>query len=150
MDVWNDEHGVHFDMEPDGGPTAAGHIAIRPDTAYEDGRFGWLNRAGRIGRQREGINQPLLGDAIESRRDGVFRVALPNGRYRVAVHASSQARLHVIANDQHVIQGATVHDVADPLTYDVVVQAERLTQVIYAQRARDPWQIAGMTIVRLK
>ncbi len=150
MDVWNDEHGVHFDMEPDGGPTAAGHIAIRPDTAYEDGRFGWLNRAGRIGRQREGINQPLLGDAIESRRDGVFRVALPNGRYRVAVHASSQARLHVIANDQYVIKGATVHDVADPLTYDVVVQAERLTQVIYAQQAREPWQIAGMTIVRLE
>ena len=82
--------------------------------------------------------------------DGVFRVALPNGRYRVAVHASSQARLHVIANDQHVIKGATVRDVAEPLTYDVVVRAARLPQVIYAEQTRDPWQLAGMTIVRLE
>jgi len=150
MDVWNDARAVQFDMQPDGGATAAGRVAIRPDTVYEDGRFGWLNHADRIGLQAEGVDQPLLRGLVESREDGVFRLALPNGRYRVTVHASSEAPLHVITNDDHVVKGARVHDPGEPLTYDVDVQCELLTQVIYAGRARYPWQIAGMEVRRLE
>ena len=47
-EMWGGETALAFDMQPEDGQTAPGHIPVYTDTVYTDGRYGWLTVSERI------------------------------------------------------------------------------------------------------
>ena len=102
--LWSGRKVVRFDMQPHNGETAAEHIAVFGDTAYTDGKYGWATISTRHDFRSEADIPEPYRDSVWGEEDGVFRVALPNGTYRVtcyfATGGSAPHEVNIIANGE--------------------------------------------------
>ena len=155
--MWEGGTVVAFDMQPEDGQTASGHIPVYVDTTYTDGKYGWLTVSAREDSQRESeVSQPYE-DSILGKEDGVFRVALPNGTYEVTCYFSADdgaepepLEINLIANGEKPIQRLQmpVGDETFERRYTVEITNELLTQVIYTRGKgkHKRWGWSGFTI----
>ena len=135
--MWKGGTTVSFDMQPEDGQTAPGHIAVSTDTVYTDGKYGWLTESEREA-FTNGSEEPG-GDSIWGKADGVFRVALPNGTYRVTCYFSASEseplEINLIAGGEQQIQRLRLPIGNETIErrYNITVTDEHLTQVIYTR-----------------
>ncbi len=156
--LWGGVTTIAFDMQPHNGQIAPGHIAVYNDTAYTDGRYGWLTRSERGQFESESEVPEPYKDSIWGEEDGVFRVTLPNGEYRITCYFHSGAaqplEINLIANGEKKIKKLRIPTGNETieLSYDVTITDERLTQVIYtrARGAYKRWGWSGCTVERRK
>jgi len=84
----------------------------------------------------------LHRDCINSTQDGVFRLNLPNGDYRITSYFcsgdSGKHKVYLIANNQKVIKKLIVPSGKTVIkrVYVVKVTNRELTQVIYTSKER--------------
>ena len=90
-----------------------------------------------------------------SEEDGVFRVALPNGNYKVTYHffsdESADHETNIIANGKRVVKNLKIPAGRGAIerSYTITVTDERLTQIIYTGNGQSKrWGISGFTIER--
>ena len=106
--MWGGGTVVAFDMQPDDGQMALGHIAVYADTAYTDGQYGWLTVSEREDFKIGSETPQPYRDSIWGKEDGVFRVALPNGVYEVTCYFSASEseplEINLITNGEKQIQ----------------------------------------------
>ena len=138
--LWGGKKAVKFDMQAHNGQTAPEHIAIFNDTLYTDGKYGWATKSVRNEFRSEAeISEPYR-DAVWGEDDGVFRVALPNGMYRVTCYfcsgESASHEINIIANGKKVIKNLRVPagNKTVEKSYTINVTDESITQVIYTRR----------------
>ena len=142
LQMWSGGTVVSFDMQPKEGQTASGYMPVYVDTTYTDGKYGWLTVSAREDSQRESeVSQPYE-DSILGQEDGVFRVALPNGRYEVICYFSADEgdepeplEINLIANDEKPIQRLQIPIGNETIErrYTITITNEQLTQVIYTR-----------------
>lgn len=153
-EMWGGGTSITFDMQPDDGQTAPGHIAVQADTVYTDGRYGWLTQSERDDSKSESeIPQPYQ-DSIWGEEDGVFRVALPKGTYEVtcyfAADESEPLEINLIANGEKRIKHLRLPGGKETIDrrYNITITDEHLTQVIYTRgkRGYKRWGWSGFTI----
>ena len=158
--MWNGGTVLAFDMQPEDGQTAQGHIPVYTDTVYTDGKYGWLTVSTREESQNKlGVAQPYT-DSILGKEDAVFRVALPNGTYEVTCYFSANIvdeedraeplEVNLIANGEKQIQQLRIpvgNETVDR-RYNITITDEYLTQVIYThEKSRyQRWVWSGFTI----
>ena len=152
--MWGGGSVVAFDMQPDDGQTAPGHIAVYTGTVYTDGQYGWLTKSEREGfKSGPEVEQPYQ-DGIWGKEDGVFRVALPNGTYEVTSYFSASGseplEINLIANREKPIKRLRI-PVGSETTerrYNITVTNEHLTQVIYTRGKgkHKRWSWSGFSI----
>ena len=156
--LWDEATAVAFDMQPHNGRIAPGHIAVYNDTAYIDGRYGWLTSSEREQSLSESDIPEPYKDGISGEDDGVFRVTLPNGDYRITCYFSSDEsdllEINLIANGEKKIKKLRISRGNETIerSYDITITDERLTQVIYT-RGRDAykrWAWSGCIIEQKK
>ena len=158
--MWNGGTAISFDMQPEDGQTAPGHIPVYVNTTYSDGKYGWLTVSGRENSQNKfRVTQPYT-DSILGKEDAVFRVALPNGRYEVICYFSANIadeedraeplEVNLIANGKKQIQRLQVPVGNETIDrrYNITITDEHLTQVIYTRvKGRyNRWGWSGFTI----
>ena len=152
--MWGGGSVVAFDMQPDDGQTAPGHIAVYTGTVYTDGQYGWLTKSEREDfKSGSEVPQPYQ-DSIWGKEDGVFRVALPNGTYEVTCYFSASEseplEINLIANGEKPIKRLRI-PVGSETTerrYNITVTNEHLTQVIYTRGKgkHKRWSWSGFSI----
>ena len=152
--LWGGKEAVSFDMQSHNGQTAPDHIPIFGDTVYVDGKYGWATGSGR-GEFLSAADIPEpYRDIIWGEEDGVFRVALPNGEYKVTSRfcsgGSTPQEINIIANGEKKIKKLRIPKGNETIerSYTVTITDERLTQVIYTRR-KGPykrWGWSGFTI----
>ena len=138
-DLWGDKKAIKFDMQSHNGQTAPEHIPVFHDTVYTDGKYGWATISARNEfRSETDLSEPYR-DAVWGEEDGVFKVALPNGTYKVTCYfrsgESASHEINIIANGKRVIKNLRVPegDETVEMSYTIAVTDERLTQVIYTR-----------------
>ena len=129
------ESALRFDMQPRNGILRPGYTPVFRDTLFSDEGYGWATRLERYERT---FTATAEDDCIMSQFDGVFRVALPNGTYRVKSRFRAEAysyRLSIIANGERVVRNQMVQTGVEPIevSFSVTVTDEQLTQVVYAK-----------------
>ena len=157
--MWGGGTVLAFDMQPEDGQTAPGHIAVNTDTVYTDGRYGWLTVSEREDFEGESEVPQPYGDSIIGKEDAVFRVALPNGTYEVTCYFRGdesesddplEIEIYLIANGEKQIQRLRipVGTGAIDKQYNITVTDEHLTQVIYIRKKTrwKKWGWSGFTI----
>ena len=153
-EMWGGGTVVAFDLQPDDGQTAPGHIAVDTDTVYTDGQYGWLTQSVREDFENEsGVPQPYQ-DSIWGKEDGVFRVALPNGTYEVTCYFSASEseplEINLIANGEKPIKRLRIPMGSETTErrYNITVTNEHLTQVIYTRGKgkHKRWSWSGFSI----
>ncbi len=138
-EMWGGRTAVSFDMQPDDGQTAPGHIAVHADTVYTDGRYGWLTESEREDFENESEVPQPYEDSIWGTEDGVFRVALPNGTYEVTCYFSANEseplEINLIAGGAKQIQRLRIPIGNETIEkrYNITIADEHLTQVIYTR-----------------
>ncbi len=135
--LWEGKTVIKFDMQPKDGKTAHDSIPISPDTVYIGGRYGWATQSEREAHCSDANLPEPLKDCIFGDFDGVFRVALPNGTYKITSHFCADEnpyKLNIIANGKKAVRGLKVPsgDETVEANYTITVTDERLTQVVYA------------------
>ena len=118
----------------------------------------WLTQSERGQFESESEVPEPYKDSIWGEEDGVFRVTLPNGEYRITCYFHSGAaqplEINLIANGEKKIKKLRIPTGNETieLSYDVTITDERLTQVIYtrARGAYKRWGWSGCTIERRK
>ena len=156
--LWSEATAVAFDMQPHNGQIAPGHIAVYNDTAYIDGRYGWLTSSEREQSLSESDIPEPYKDGISGEDDGVFRVTLPNGDYRITCYFSSDEldllEINLIANGEKKIKKLRIPRGNETIerSYDITITDERLTQVIYTsgRDAYKRWAWSGCVIEQKK
>ena len=156
--LWDEATAVAFDMQPHNGQIAPGHIAVYNDTAYIDGRYGWLTSSEREQSLSESDIPEPYKDGISGEDDGVFRVTLPNGDYRITCYFSSDEsdllEINLIANGEKKIKKLRIPRGNETIerSYDITITDERLTQVIYThgRDAYKRWAWSGCVIEQKK
>ena len=159
-EMWGGRTVISFDMQPEEGQTAPGHIPVYVDTTYTDGKYGWLTVSERINsRNKLGVAQPYT-DSILGKEEAVFRVALPNGTYEVICYFSANIadeedraeplEVNLIVNGEKQIQRLKIpvgNETVDR-RYNITITDEHLTQVIYTrEKSRyQRWVWSGFTI----
>lgn len=150
-EMWGGRTQLSFDMQPETGETAPTYIPVYPETDYSDGRYGWLTASERTAYPTDGADTPQpMADSISGEEDAVFRVALPNGTYRVTCYftADPAAPLEItlIAGGTPQIQRLQIPPGNETLTrtYTVTVTDEHLTQVIHTRGQQ--WGWSGFTV----
>ena len=157
--MWNGGTAVAFDMQPEDGQTATGHIAVHADTVYTDGQYGWLTESERDDfsiSQTEGSEGSRFPyeDSIWGQEDAVFRVALPNGRYEVTCYFSASEseplEINLIAGREKQIQRLRMPAGNQTIErrYNITITDEHLTQVIYTRGKGEykRWGWSGFSI----
>ena len=155
--MWGGGTVVAFDMQPKNSQTASGHIPVYVDTTYIDGKYGWLTVSAREDSQRESEVLQPYGDSILGKEDGVFRVALPNGRYEVICYFSADEKdepepleINLIVNGEKPIQRLQipVGNGTIERRYTITITNELLTQVIYTRGKSNHkrWGWSGFSI----
>ena len=154
-DLWGGRKVIKFDMQPHDGQTAPEHIAIFEDTVYINGRYGWATESSREEFRNEAEIPEPYRDGVWSEEDGVFRVALPNGIYKVTCYFGSNEseahKINITANGKKVINNLKVPAGNETVnkSYIVTVTDKRLTQVIYTARGYNKrWMWSGCSIER--
>ena len=155
--LWSGKKALKFDMQPQDGQVIPGNIPVFADTVYADGRYGWATQSSRSEiRSEAGIPEPYR-DAVWGEEDGVFRVALPNGIYRVTCYFysddSEPYEINLIANGEKVIKKLKAPDRSESVerSYTIAISDEQLTQIIYTRRRGDykRWVWNGCTVERI-
>lgn len=155
--LWEGREAINFDMQTHGGQTTLDHFAIYTDTIYADGRYGWVINSIRgeyLGNAE--IPEPYR-DCIWGEEDAVFKVALPNGRYKVTCYLCSAGLaskgISIIANGDRVIVNLKIPAGEESIkaSYTTNVMNEQLVQVIYAhgKGTQRRWGWSGCVIERL-
>ncbi len=153
-EMWGGGTTITFDMQPDDGQTAPGHIAVHADTVYTDGLYGWLTESERDDFENESeVSQPYE-DSIWGQEDGVFRVALPNGVYEVTCYFSASEseplEINLIAGGEKQIKRLQIPAGNETIErrYTITITDEHLTQVIYTRGKGKYkwWGWSGFTI----
>ncbi len=157
--MWGGGSVLAFDMQPEDGQTAPGHIPVYTDTVYTDGQYGWLTVSEREDFEGESEVPQPYADSIIGKEDAVFRVALPNGTYEVTCYFRGdepesddplEIEIYLIANGEKQIQRLRipVGTGAIDKQYNITITDEHLTQVIYhAEKTRFvKWGWSGFTI----
>ena len=153
-EMWGGGTAVTFDMQPDDGQTAPGHIAVQADTVYTDGQYGWLTESEREALENGSEFPQPYEDSIWGTEDGVFRVALPNGAYEVTCYFSASEseplEVNLIAGGEKQIRRLRIPIGNETLEkrYNITITDEHLTQVIYTRGKGDHkrWGWSGFTI----
>ena len=156
--LWDGKESLSFDMQPHSGQTAQDHIPVFGDTVYVDGKYGWATRSDRDEFRSEADIPEPYRDIIWGEEDGVFRVALPNGKYKVTSRfcsgGSELQEINIIANSEKKIKKLRIPRGNETVekSYTVTVTDERLTQVIYTRKKRPykRWGWSGFTIERIQ
>ncbi|MYB93604.1 hypothetical protein F4054_09000 [Candidatus Poribacteria bacterium] len=152
--MWDGKTTITFDMQPEDGQTVPDYIAAYTDTVYTDGRYGWLTESEREDFKNESeVSQPYE-DSIWAMEDGVFRVALPNGTYKVTCYFSANdsepLEVNLIAGREHQIQRLRIPTGNETIEkhYTITITDEHLTQVIYTRGKGEHkrWGWSGFTI----
>ena len=73
--MWGGGTIAAFDLQPEDGQTATGHIAVHADTVYTDGQYGWLTESER---DDFGISQTGGSEVPQPYEDSIFA----SGRWR--------------------------------------------------------------------
>ena len=153
-EMWGGGTTVAFDLQPDDGQTATGHIAVYADTVYTDGQYGWLTKSEREDfKNGSEVSQPYE-DSIWGVQDGVFRVALPNGTYEITCYFSANEseplEVNLIAGGEKQIQRLRIPAGNETVErrYNITITDEHLTQVIYTRGKGEHkrWGWSGFTI----
>ena len=142
-EMWDGGTVISFDLQPEDGQVAPGHIAVHAGTVYTDGQYGWLTKSERddFGISQTGdseVPQPY-SDSIFGAEDGVFRVALPNGTYEVtcffSANDSEPLEINLIAGGEKQIQRLRIPVGKETIErrYNITITDEHLTQVIYTR-----------------
>ena len=153
-EMWGGGTVVTFDMQPDDGQTAPGHIAVHADTVYTDGQYGWLTESEREDFKNESEVLHPYEDSIWGQEDGVFRMALPNGVYEVicyfSANESEPLEVNLIAGGEKQIQRLQIPIGNETIEkrYNITITDEHLTQVIYTRGKGKYkwWGWSGFTI----
>ena len=158
--MWDGSTVLAFDMQPEDGQTASGHIPVYTDTVYTDGQYGWLTVSTREASQNKlEVAQPYT-DSILGKEDAVFRIALPNGTYEVTCYFSANIvdeedraeplEVNLIANGEKQMQRLRIPVGNETIDrrYNITITDEHLTQVIYThEKSRyQRWVWSGFTI----
>jgi len=154
--LWSGKNVVKFDMQPHDSQAAPEHIAVFADTIYTDGKYGWATKSIRNEYLSEADIPEPYRDAVWGEDDGVFRVALPNGTYKVTCYfcsgGSASYEINIIANGKKVINNLKIPAGNETFmkSYNITVTDERLTQVIYTrwEGLYKTWIWNGCTIER--
>ena len=152
--LWSGKRVVEFDMQPQDGQTAPGYIAVFTDTLYTNGKYGWAAKSTLDEYLSESDIPEPYRDSVWAKEDGVFRVALPDGTYKVTCHFCSgghvEHKINIIANGKKVINNLKVPAGNETIkkSYDITITDERLTQVIYGKGRGKTWTWNGCTIER--
>ncbi len=133
--LWSGSGVLRLDLQPVGARTAPGSIPVLPGTFYEAGRFGWLSLAPRTASTTG--DDPLAGDAIGGHEGGIFRLDLPDGRYRLSADTGPTDR--VLANDE-VVEGSHV----------LLVEDRRLTVVFSSESGGAGWTCRSVEVARVE
>ena len=137
--LWGDKKVIKFDMQSRNGQTAPEHIPVFNDTLYTDGKYGWATISTRNEFRSEADIPEPYRDAVLGEEDGVFRIALPNGTYKVTCYfcsgESASHEINIIANGDKVIKNLRVPEGNETVeeSYTITITDERLTQVIYTR-----------------
>lgn len=138
-----------WEPAPGGGPVLRIPATTR---LYTSGGRGWLRLAPR---------RLLGGEAVGGERDGVFRIDVPDGRYRVRclfpAPATDRYAVDVVANDRRVVRRLAVRagEADVPAGFEVDATRQRVVLVFHAPRPglferREPfWALASLEIERL-
>ena len=131
--------GIAFDLQPQGAQTAPGHIPIYPDTRYRDGLVGWVTDTESDGLFKQTDIIHSYQDSIVGEEDGVFKVILPNGAYKVVCYFSASGteplEVNLIANGAQKIKELQIPIGSNIIMkhYNIEIKDEFLTQVIYTR-----------------
>jgi len=156
--LWDNKEEISFDMQPQNSQTAPDHIPVLRDTVYIDGKYGWVTRSGRDGFRSEADIPEPYRDIVWGIEDGVFRVALPNGKYEVTCYfcsgGSEPQEINIIANNEKKIKKLKIPrgNKTVERSYTITISDERLTQIIYT-RGRGKykrWGWSGFTVERIQ
>ncbi len=145
---WNnqsDNRPLIFDFQPDRSVALDDSVVISPISRYENYEhcYGWITE----GKLTAAVSNrqfvtPLLADSISgtTKTDGVFRVALPNGRYNVTNFFQTDRRsIRVIANGiSQKNQRRTNHDIIEQ-NYNITITEKQLTQIVYSKGRTWSW-----------
>ena len=134
-----------FDFQPDHSVSLDGSVEISPISRYENYEhcYGWITE-GKLTATVSNMQfvTPLLADSISgtAKTDGVFRVALPNGRYNVTNFFQTDRRpIGVIANGiSQKNQRRTSDDIIEQ-NYNITITAKQLTQIVYSKGRTWSW-----------
>ena len=138
-EMWGGGTVVSFDLQPEDGQTAPGHIAVYADTVYTDGQYGWLMESERDDFENGSVVPQPYADSIWATEDGVFRIALPNGAYEVTCYfrasGSEPLEINLIAGGEKQIQRLRIPAGNETVEkrYNITITDEHLTQVIYTR-----------------
>jgi hypothetical protein len=154
--LWSGKRVVKFDMQSQDGQIAPGHIAVFTDTLYTDGKYGWATKSTLDEYRSEADIPEPYRDSVWAEEDGVFRVALPNGTYKVTCYFCSgghvEHKISVIANGKKVINNLKIPAGNETIerSYSITITDERLTQVIHprGRGGYKTWTWNGCTIER--
>ena len=156
-DLWSGKKSLKFDMQPQDGQAASGNIAVFANTVYTDGGYGWATSSEREEFRSEADVPEPYRDAVWGEEDGVFRIALPNGTYKVTGYfhsvESAAYEINVIANGEKVIKNLRLPAGSEAFekSYTINISDEKLTQIIYTRRRGDykRWVWNGCMVERV-
>jgi len=145
---WSDQSensSLVFDFQPDQGPPLADSVVISPTSRYENHEncYGWITE-GKLTGSLSGNNfsTPLLADAISGTTDtdGVFKVALPNGKYRVTNFFQTDLQpVGLIANGILKKNQDCVENGIFEQNYNITITEQQLIQIIYSKGKTWSW-----------
>ena len=141
-----------FDFQPKKGTAAPNSISVSPMSKYENQayQYGWLTESKLTSSSQIEQPDPLFRDAITSttKADGVFKVVLPNGHYRVTCFFWVDAKnpISLIANGEKVIQNARQTDATGFIkqVYIITITDQQLIQIVYT--TGQSWNWCGCEI----
>ena len=133
---------IKFDLQGSDSEPADGCQLVTKEHRYTRGGFGWVTQPPHTEFSGEEEIDSLHHDCISSTQDGVFRLNLPNGDYRITSYFcsvdSGKHKVYLIANNQKVIKKLIVPSDKTVIkrVYVVKVTDRELTQVIYTSNPR--------------
>lgn len=158
---------INFQLQPD--RIGQGVHGVDPDTPFSPGRFGWLtNSPAETLWNLKTLYPPdeheIFRYAITADKDAAFRLALPNGQYKVTLYmmdGRANASFHnmsVIANDTTRLNNVIIPPrVPVKFSYTVTVTDQMLDQVFYSTWGKfsipgllsSTWLINGFVVEEL-
>ena len=128
-----------FDFHPQDTTAALNSISISPISKYENQahQYGWLTEAKLTSSSQNEQPNPVFQNAITNttKTDGVFKVVLPNGRYRVTCFfwIDNENPISLIANSEKVIQNLRQTDTTKVIqkVYTITITNQELIQIVY-------------------
>ena len=146
LSVWsqtNEGHlSIKFDLQGSSSKLADGYQLVTKEHRYTYGRFGWVTQPPHTEFSGNKEIDPLARDYVSGTHDGVFKLNLPNGDYRITSYFcsvdSGEHKVYLIANNQKVIKKLIVpsNKTIIKKTYFANVTDRKLTQIIYTSKER--------------